>query len=188
MLTKPLTGTVALVAGATRGAGRGIAVELGAAGAQVYGTGRSTRPERSDMNRPETIEETADLVTAAGGHGIAARCDHTDAQQVAALMKQIEDQHGKLDLLVNDIWGGDSLTEWGSPFWRLDLTAIRAMWETAVNRLALAQAEELREHGITARRTGEVLTSWDLAEHYGLHDVDGRQPNWARHIGSTLPV
>ncbi|MFB9364412.1 SDR family oxidoreductase [Actinoplanes nipponensis] len=290
-LTKPLTDTVALVAGATRGAGRGIAVELGAGGARVYVTGRSSRTGRSDMDRPETIEETAELVTAAGGHGIAVRCDHSDVRQVAALLRRVDDEQGRLDVLVNDIWGGDPLTEWGTPFWQLDLAAFRTMWEravlthlitsqhavplmmrhrtgliievtdglgreyrgnlaydltkTAVNRLALAQAEELREHGITAlavtpgflrseamldqfgvtednwrdggardphflasetpryigraisalaadphitERAGQVLTSWDLAEHYGLYDVDGRQPNWARHIGSTVPA
>ena len=87
-LFKPLTDRVALVAGATRGAGRGIAVELGAAGARVYVTGRSSRTGASDMGRPETIEETADLVTAAGGHGIAVRCDHSDARQVAALLRR----------------------------------------------------------------------------------------------------
>src|SRR6188768_1893287 len=100
----PLSGHVALVAGATRGAGRGIAVQLGAAGATVYVTGRSTRERRSEMDRPETIEETADLVDAAGGHGIAVPCDHLDVAQVRDLVARIERDHGALHLLVNDIW------------------------------------------------------------------------------------
>src|SRR5690606_38366204 len=119
--TIDLTGRVALVAGATRGAGRGIAVELGAAGAVVYVTGRSTAGSPSPMRRPETIEETARLVTEAGGTGIAVRVDHTDPGQVRALAERIDREHGRLDLLVNDIWGGDPLTEWGVPFWRHDL-------------------------------------------------------------------
>ncbi len=279
-----MAGRVALVAGATRGAGRGIAVELGAAGAQVWVTGRSTRAARSDMDRAETIEETAELVTAAGGRGIAVACDHSDPAQVAALIQRID----HLDILVNDIWGGDPLSEWGTPFWQLDLGKFRTMWEravlthlitsqhavplmirakagliievtdgvgaeyrgnltydltkTAVNRLALAQAEELRDHGITAvavtpgflrseamldhfgvteanwrdggakdphflasetpryvgraiaalaadpkvgERTGQVLTSWDLAEEYDIEDVDGRRPHWDRHMRSA---
>ena len=291
METKPLAGKVALVAGATRGAGRGIAVELGAAGAEVYVTGRSTRAARSDMDRPETIEDTAELVTAAGGHGIAVPCDHSDPAQVAALIARIGNDRGRLDLLVNDIWGGDPLSDWGTPFWELDLSRFRAMWERAVlthlitsqqavplllrhrggliieitdgvggeyrgnlaydltkqavNRLALAQAEELREHGITAlavtpgflrseamldhfevteaswhdavakdphfaasetphfvgraiaalaadpkvsTRTGQVLTSWNLAEEYDVTDIDGSRPHWGRHFQENVLV
>lgn len=283
-MQKPLAGRIALVAGATRGAGRGIAVELGAAGAEVWVTGRSSRAARSDMDRPETIEETAELVTAAGGKGIAVVCDHSDPTQVAALIDRLD----RLDVLVNDIWGGDPLSEWGTPFWRQDLTKFRAMWEravlthlitsqhavplmirdragliievtdgagteyrgnlaydltkTAINRLALAQAEELREHNITAlavtpgflrseavldhfgvteanwrdggakdphflasetphfvgrtiaalaadpavaARTGQVLTSWDLAEQYDITDIDGRRPHWGRHFADA---
>lgn len=282
---RPLQGRVAVVAGATRGAGRGIAVELGAAGATVYATGRSNRSNRSDMDRPETIEQTADLVAAVGGTGIAVACDHSDPAQVASLVSRVRADHGRLDVLVNDVWGGDPLTQWEVPFWQLDLTKVRAMWDravlthlitsqqavplmlehrgglivevtdgqgaqyrgnlsydlakTAVNRLALAQAEELRAYGVTAvavtpgflrsgamldgfavteenwrdagardphflasetpryvgravaalaadsdvsRRTGQVLTSWDLAEEYHLHDLDGTQPHWGRHI------
>ncbi|BCY08596.1 SDR family oxidoreductase [Actinoplanes sp. L3-i22] len=285
MTTAKLQGRVALVAGATRGAGRGIAVELGTAGAVVYVSGRSTRASRSDLDRPETIEETAELVTAAGGQGIPVRCDHEDEEQVQALVGRVEAGHGRLDVLVNDVWGGDPLSEWGTPFWEMDLGKARAMWvravfthmvtsrytvplmlrtrggllveitdgvgreyrgnlaydlaKTAVNRLALAQAEELREHGITAlavtpgflrseamldifgvteqnwrdggrrdphflasetpryvgravaalagdpavaKRAGQVLTSWDLAEEYGFTDLDGRQPHWDRHM------
>jgi NAD(P)-dependent dehydrogenase (short-subunit alcohol dehydrogenase family) len=113
---------VALVAGATRGAGRGIAVELGAAGATVYCTGRTTRDTRSPMNRPETIDETAELVEAAGGRGIAARVDHAVPEEVAALVERIDsEQAGRLDVLVNDVWGGDPLTDWNRAFWEHDL-------------------------------------------------------------------
>jgi NAD(P)-dependent dehydrogenase (short-subunit alcohol dehydrogenase family) len=99
-----LDGRVALVTGATRGAGRGTAVALGEAGATVYCTGRSTRGRRSEYDRPETIEETAELVTAAGGNGIAVAVDHLEADQVEALVHRIDDEAGRLDVLVNDIW------------------------------------------------------------------------------------
>jgi NAD(P)-dependent dehydrogenase (short-subunit alcohol dehydrogenase family) len=120
-MTLPLQGKVALVAGATRGAGRGIAVELGAAGATVYCTGRTTRTQRSEYDRPETIEETAEMVTAAGGHGIAVRVDHLEAEQVRALTARIDADHARLDVLVNDIWGGELLTEWNVPVWEHSL-------------------------------------------------------------------
>lgn len=130
---KPLTGRVAVVAGATRGAGRGIAVELGAAGATVYCTGRSVRGRPSDLNRTETIDETAELVTAAGGQGIAVRTDHTKEEEVKALFERVEaEQNGQLDVLVNDVWGGDSLTEWGVPFWELDVSKGLKMLERAI--------------------------------------------------------
>jgi NAD(P)-dependent dehydrogenase (short-subunit alcohol dehydrogenase family) len=116
-----LNGKVALVAGATRGAGRGIAVQLGAAGATVYATGRSTRAERSEMDRPETIEETAELVSRAGGEGIAVQVDHLDPEQVRALAERIDREQGRLDVLVNDVWGGDPLAEWNKPVWEHSL-------------------------------------------------------------------
>ncbi|MER7976944.1 SDR family oxidoreductase [Streptomyces sp. NPDC095817] len=112
---------VALVAGGTRGAGRGIAVELGAAGATVYVTGRSTRARRSEYDRPETIEDTADLVTAAGGRGIAVPTDHLIPAEVEALVARIADEQGRLDVLVNDIWGSEKLFEWDTPVWEHDL-------------------------------------------------------------------
>ena len=153
----PLTGKVALVAGATRGAGRGIAVALGEAGATVYCTGRSSRtaprPARPDdaspfelRGRPETIEETAELVEAAGGTGIAGRIDHTDEIQVEARMARIERDHGRLDVLVNDVWGCDALTEWGVPFWQLDLAKGRTMLERG-----------LMSHLITSRHAAALM-------------------------------
>ncbi|MDT0438317.1 MULTISPECIES: SDR family oxidoreductase [Streptomyces] len=120
-MSGPLENKVALVAGATRGAGRGIAVELGAAGATVYVTGRTTRLRRSEYDRPETVEDTADLVTAAGGRGIAVPTDHLDPAQVAALVDRIAAEQDRLDLLVNDIWGGERLFEWDTPVWEHDL-------------------------------------------------------------------
>jgi NAD(P)-dependent dehydrogenase (short-subunit alcohol dehydrogenase family) len=109
---------VALVAGATRGAGRGVAVELGAAGATVYVTGRTTRAQRSEYNRPETIEETAELVQDAGGQGIAVQVDHLGLAQVQALVARIEREQNRLDLVVNDVWGADFLIEWNVPVWK----------------------------------------------------------------------
>ncbi|MEU4370415.1 SDR family oxidoreductase [Micromonospora chersina] len=122
-MSTPLTGKIALVAGATRGAGRQIAVQLGAAGATVYATGRSTRARRSEMDRPETIEETAELVTAAGGTGIAVAVDHLDPEQVRGLVARIDAEQGRLDVLVNDIWGADPLITWEKPVWEQPLDA-----------------------------------------------------------------
>jgi NAD(P)-dependent dehydrogenase (short-subunit alcohol dehydrogenase family) len=118
---------IALVAGGTRGAGRGIAVELGVARATVYVTGRTTRDASSPMNRPETIEETAELVSEAGGQGIAVKVDHSRPEQVAALIQRIDDQHGQLDVLINDVWGGDPFIEWGKRFWEHDVEGIQAL-------------------------------------------------------------
>ena len=120
MTRGPLTGKVAWVAGATRGAGRGIAVALGAAGATVYATGRSTQTRRSEMNRPETIEETAALVDGAGGRGIAVGVDHLVPGEVQALAARIERDEGRLDILVNDIWGATRM-EWNKTVWESDL-------------------------------------------------------------------
>ena len=119
-MKRPLAGKVALVAGATRGAGRGIAVELGAAGATVYVTGRTTRSQRSEMNRPETIEETAALVDEAGGRGIAVQVDHLVPDEVRALVKKIEDEQGALHVLVNDIFGATKI-EWNKSVWESSL-------------------------------------------------------------------
>ncbi|WP_432485951.1 SDR family oxidoreductase [Kineococcus esterisolvens] len=118
-----LTGRVALVAGGTRGASRAIAVELGRAGATVWVSGRSSSAGRSELGRPETIEETADLVDAAGGHGVPVRCDHLDPGQVRALAARVDAEHGRLDVLVDGVWGGDHLMTWGAPVWEHDLGA-----------------------------------------------------------------
>jgi NAD(P)-dependent dehydrogenase (short-subunit alcohol dehydrogenase family) len=120
-MSRPLEGKVALVAGATRGGGRGTAVALGEAGATVYATGRSTRERRSEVDRPETIEETAELVTAAGGEGIAVAVDHLVPGQVRGLVERIDSERGRLDVLVNDIWGAEHLFEWNKPVWEHDL-------------------------------------------------------------------
>ena len=128
-----LEGKVALVAGATRGAGRGTAVALGEAGATVYCTGRTTRAQRSDYNRPETIEETADLVTEAGGTGIAVQVDHLQSDQVAALVERLDEEHGRLDVLVNDVWGGEGLFEWDTPVWEHDLDGGLRMLRLAID-------------------------------------------------------
>lgn len=122
MATTPdLHGRVALVAGATRGAGRGVARALGEAGATVWVTGRSTGGRRSEYDRPETIEKTAALVDAAGGRGIARVVDHLDPAAVAALVAEIDRESGRLDVLVNDIWGGEHLVDWNVPVWEHDL-------------------------------------------------------------------
>ena len=289
---------VALVAGATRGVGRGIARMLGEAGATVYCTGRSTRANRPKKKpakrspfalsfRPETIEETADLVNASGGKGIPFVVDHSDEEQVSALFQRIKRKHGRLDLLVNDIWGGEELTEWGKPFWKLslqkgfqmlqsavithiitsryavplmlsqggliveitdgDFLAYRGQFfydlvKSTVIRIAFNLAFELQPHNIAAvaltpgflrseamlehfgvtesnwqkaikkdpnyaesetpcyagrgvaalaadpeimKKSGKVFSSWRLASEYDFTDVDGRRPNWGKHIRET---
>lgn len=244
MAGTPLRGKVAVVAGGTRGAGRGISVELGAAGATAYVTGRSSRAGRSAMDRPETIEETADLVTAAGGTGMAVRVDHTVPAEVAVLFERVAaEQGGRLDVLVNDIWGGDPLTEWGTPFWEHDLANGLRMQELAVTthlitshfaaplmvargrglivevtdgdtdgyrgslfcdlakasviRLALAQAEDLRTHGVAAvAMTPGFMRSEAVLDHFGVtaerwRDGVGKDPHFAasetpRYVGRAV--
>jgi len=139
-MAKPLEGQVALVAGATRGAGRGIAVELGKAGAVVYCTGRSSRAGPSPMRRPEVIEETAELIVAAGGTAHALRVDHADEEAVKALIARIQAEQGRLDVLVNDLWGGDPMVDWSAKAWNLDIPAVRALIDQAlVSHLATAR-------------------------------------------------
>jgi NAD(P)-dependent dehydrogenase (short-subunit alcohol dehydrogenase family) len=129
----PLRGKVALVAGATRGAGRGTAVALGEAGAVVYCTGRTTKGRTSDYRRPEPIDETAAMVSAAGGTGIAVVVDHFNAPEVEALVRRIDHGHGRLDILVNDMWGGENLIQWNTPLWEHDLDGGLRMLHGAVD-------------------------------------------------------
>ena len=161
---KTLESRVAVVTGATRGAGRGIACMLGEAGATVYCTGRSSGPGRMNAhqtgdaafrldNRPETIEETAQMVNTYGGTGIPVQVDHTVEEQVMALFARVRTEQGRLDILVDDVWGGDELSEWGKHFWELDLEKGRLMLERAI-----------WSHIITARYAAPVL----LAQGRGL--------------------
>ena len=144
--TKPLAGRVAVVAGATRGAGRGIARALGEAGATVYCTGRSVRGTPSHYGRPETIEETAELVTAAGGVGIAVRVDHTVEAEVKALFERVQGEQGRLDVLVNSVAGEDPMMGVWGPFWQSDLSSGAAVLRAAV-----------LSHLITARYAAPIM-------------------------------
>jgi NAD(P)-dependent dehydrogenase (short-subunit alcohol dehydrogenase family) len=165
-LSAPLEGQVALVAGATRAAGRGIALELAAAGAKVYCTGRSTRGQPATPGRPETIEETAELIAADGGAAVAVRVDHTVEAEVEALAARIGADEGRLDVLVNDIWGGDELIDWGAAgFWTQDMAAVR----TLVDRAVLS-------HWITARHLAPMM----VAARRGLivEVTDGANPGY----------
>jgi NAD(P)-dependent dehydrogenase (short-subunit alcohol dehydrogenase family) len=169
---RALQGKVAVVAGATRGTGRGIACMLGEAGATVYCTGRSTRAMRRPRNeasspfdleqRPETIEETAEMVTARGGTGIAVRVDHTVEDEVQALFGQVNAEQGRLDLLVNDVWGGDALTEWGQPFWELSLDKGFLMLQRAVH-----------SHIITSRYAAPLMIGQKSSLIVEVTDGDG---------------
>ncbi|MFJ6784054.1 SDR family oxidoreductase [Streptomyces yangpuensis] len=167
--TRPLSGKVALVAGGTRGGGRGIAVELGSAGATVYVTGRSSGAGRSDLDRPETIEDTAARITAAGGLGIAVRTDHSRPEEVRALVERIAaEQDGRLDVLVNSVWGGDPLTDWERPLWEQDL-------ETGLRLLRQA----VETHVITSRYALPLM----VARGSGLV-VEVTDGNTARYRGT----
>ncbi|MBE7454673.1 MAG: SDR family NAD(P)-dependent oxidoreductase [Kofleriaceae bacterium] len=147
-MTRPLTGKVALVAGATRGAGRGIATALGEAGATVYCTGRSVAGRPGMKGRPETIDETAAIVTARGGHGVAIRVDHTEPAEVAALFERI----GELDILVNDIWGGDDLIEWGKRLWETRLEDGLTLIDRAIKTHIITS-----HHGLPRVRRGGLV-------------------------------
>jgi len=292
MPAPPLTGHVAVVAGATRGAGRGIARALGEAGATVYCSGRSVRGKPSPYNRPETIEETAELVTAAGGVGIALRVDHSIEKEVEALFARLAGEHGRLDELVNTIGGENPLLGgWGS-FWQTDFqhgaealrqsllshlitakhaaplmikrrrglivevsegdtvfggggNALTDVVKCSLKGFAARMSGELRTHRVAAvsitpgflrsesmlqhfgvteanwrdggkkdknflesesplflgravaalaadpkvlDRSGDILSSWELAREYGFTDADGRRPDWGAHFGQIVPV
>jgi NAD(P)-dependent dehydrogenase (short-subunit alcohol dehydrogenase family) len=144
MAETPLQGQVALVAGATRGAGRAIAVELARAGAFVYATGRSSRVQGpSEIGRPETIEQTGELMVAAGGTGVALRVDHLDPEEVRALVARIEGERGGLDILVNDIFGGDRYAQFGTRLWEHDLAGGLRMLEMGVHTHLITAAKAL---------------------------------------------
>lgn len=166
-----LQGKVALVAGGTRGAGRGIAVELGAAGATVYVSGRSTCAQQSEYARPETIEETAELVTANGGKGIAVQVDHLVAGDVRGLVERIRTEQGRLDILVNDIWGGEKLFEWDKPVWDHNLDNGLRMLRLAIDTHLITAHHALP---LMIERPGGLLvevtdgTAEYNAEHYRL--------------------
>ena len=150
MLEQPLGDQMAVVAGATRGAGRGIARMLRAAGATVYCTGRSVRGRSATSGRSETIEETAEPVTAEGGRGIAVRTGQTVESGMEQLFPRVRAKAGRLDVPVNDIWGGDDLTEWGKPFWELSVAQGQQLLERAVHR-----------HLITSRHGAPLMIERD---------------------------
>src|SRR4051812_13629213 len=140
----PLRRRVALVAGATRGAGRAIAVELCRAGAYVYATGRSSRVGGpSEIGRPETIEDTGDLMRATGGDGTALPVDHLEPDVVAALVERVDADHGRLDVLVNDIFGGDRYLEWNKPLWQHDLAGGMRMLRMGIDTHIITCARAL---------------------------------------------
>ncbi|MFI9389675.1 SDR family oxidoreductase [Streptomyces bauhiniae] len=162
-LTTPLAGRIALVAGATRGAGRAMAVELGRAGATVYVTGRTTRERASEVGRPtETIEETAELVAAAGGTGIAVPTDHLDPDQVRALVGRIDREQGRLDILVNDLWGGEHLL--------VDSVFGKKSWETPLDDGLRILELGVRSHVITAALALPLLIRSDAPLHVEVTD------------------
>ncbi|MBP7693989.1 MAG: SDR family NAD(P)-dependent oxidoreductase [Anaerolineales bacterium] len=166
---QPLSGQVAVVAGATRGAGRGIACMLGEAGATVYCTGRSVRGQPAFEGRPETIEETAELVTRRGGRGIAVQVDHLQEAAVQALFERVHAEQGRLDVVVNDIWGGDPLTQWGKPFWELNIADGLLMQQRGVHT-----------HLITSRHAAPRL----VAQRRGLivEITDGDTPAYRGNL------
>lgn len=156
-MAKPLEGKIAVVAGASRGAGRGIATALGEAGATVYCTGRSVAGSPGMKNRPETIHETAEIVTARGGRGIAVRVDHTDPAGVAALFERV----GELDILVNDIWGGDDLIEWGKKLWETKLEDGLTLVDCAIKTHIITS-----HHGLPRVRRGGLVVEITDADGY----------------------
>lgn len=171
-----MAGKVALVAGATRGAGRGVAVELGEAGATVYCTGRTTREQLSPWGRPESIEETAELVTAAGGNGIAVQVDHLRIDEVRDLFARIDiEQRGRLDILVNNIWSADgAVDDWRARFWEHELDAGLRTLHNAVDT-----------HVITAWHAAPLLIRTGRGLIVGI--TDGRPDEFHDHLFYDLP-
>jgi NAD(P)-dependent dehydrogenase (short-subunit alcohol dehydrogenase family) len=146
MNDKGLKGQVAVVAGATRGAGRGIARALGEAGAVVYCTGRSVRGQPSAYQRPETIDETAEMINAAGGTAIAVRVDHTMEKEVEALFGRVDREQGRLDILVNSIAGEEPMMKQYASFWKANLEHGEAIFR-----------QSLLSHIITARHAAPLM-------------------------------
>lgn len=162
---RPLSGKVALVAGATRGAGRAIATELARAGAYVYATGRSSRVTGpSEIGRPETIEDTGDMMHAAGGAGQALRVDHLDPGQAAALAARIRDEQGRLDILVNDIFGGDRYMQWDKKLWEHDLDGGLRMLRMGIDTHLITAAKALPL--MLAGGTGLIIEMTDGTSEY----------------------
>lgn len=199
MADRPLRDQVALVAGATRGAGRGIARMLGAAGATVYCTGRSVRGRPATPGRTETIEETAERVTAEGGRGIAVRVDHTVEEEVGALFARVRSDAGRLDVLVNDIWGGDPLTEWGTPFWELSISRGQTLLERAVHthivtsRYGVPLMVERRAGLIVEVTDGDTMgyrgnLFYDLAKNAVIRLAYGMAADLASHGVTALAI
>ena len=182
-MSGPLEGRVALVAGATRGGGRGIAVALGEAGATVYATGRSTREHRSEIDRPETIEETAELVTAAGGEGIAVQVDHLEPRQVAALVERIDSEQGRLDVLVNDIWGAEHLFKFNTPVWEHDLDDGLRLLRLAIDTHLITSHHALP---LLIRRPGGLLV--EVTDGTAEYNADSFRVNAFYDIAKTAAI
>ncbi|WP_149179944.1 SDR family oxidoreductase [Streptomyces sp. TRM49041] len=180
---RPLSGTVALVAGATRGGGRAIAVQLGAAGATVYVTGRTTRTHVSEVGRStETIEETAELVTAAGGEGIAVPTDHLVPEQVRALVDRVDRDHGRLDVLVNSLWGGDHLLRFGVKMWETDLEQGLRMLDLGIRSHAITSSIALP---LLIRRPGGLVV--EMTD--GTAEYNRRfRENFYYDLAKTAPI
>ncbi|MGW9825975.1 NAD(P)-dependent dehydrogenase (short-subunit alcohol dehydrogenase family) [Brevibacterium pityocampae] len=169
---RPLTGRIALVTGATRGAGRAIARELAAAGAEVHCTGRSAPGDLSDYDRQETVEETAELIRAAGGTAHAAVVDHRDIAQVTALLDRIEDMHGRLDILINDI-GGEAYVEFDTPLWEYEFDRGMRLFETGYLTHLITSRCAL---GLLIRNSGGLV----------VEVTDGTREYNAEHFRSTV--
>jgi NAD(P)-dependent dehydrogenase (short-subunit alcohol dehydrogenase family) len=169
MAQRPLTGQVALVAGATRGAGRGIARALGEAGATVYCTGRSAAGHAGGMERPETIDQTVELIEQAGGRAFAVRVDHTHEEEVSSLADRIRTDAGRLDVLVNSIWGADPQIDWGRRFWEIDLGQIRGYLD-----------QTLISHIITSRHLVPLMMEADRG--LIVEVIDGHFTGYRGHL------
>jgi NAD(P)-dependent dehydrogenase (short-subunit alcohol dehydrogenase family) len=169
MESQRLAGKVALVAGATRGAGRGIARALGEAGALVYCTGRSAAGHPKGMDRPETLDETVALIEEVGGRAIAIRVDHTQEAEVASLAQRIRNEAGQLDVLVDSVWGGDPMVDWSKRFWEVDLSNVRPYLD-----------QTLLSHVITSRHLAPLMVQADRG--LIVEVIDGHFTGYRGHI------